>query len=87
MEQLGELLKPLLEAFGGKVGPLVQLLAMMGSARLLLKPFQLLEKPLFDFIKSTETKKDDELLAKAESSKAWKVVKFLVDYLFSLKLK
>jgi len=87
MEELANLLRPLLEMFGGKLGPLVQLIAFMGTARLFLKPFQLLEKPLLDFIKATPSAKDDELLAKASQSKLAKYAKFVVDYLFSLKLK
>ena len=87
MEELLLLVKPLVEAYAGKLGPVVQLVALMGSFRVFLKPFQLLEKPLLDLIKATPSKKDDELFEKAKGSKAFKLLKFVVDYLFSLKLK
>jgi hypothetical protein len=87
MEEIAALIKPLLELFSGNLGFLAQLVAFMGTARLFLKPFQLLEKPLLEFIRATETKKDDELFDKAKDSKFFKTAKFLIDYLFSLKLK
>ena len=87
MEELGNLLKPLIEAYAGSFGPAVQLLAFIASTRLALKPLQLLEKPLFELIKLTPTKSDDKLLEDVSSSKAWKTVKFFVDYLLSIKLK
>lgn len=87
MEQLLELLKPLLEAFGGQSGVVVQVIAWVGSARLLLKPLQPLMLAIEEIIVKSETKKDDELLAKLKASKAVRIVKYLADYLLSIKLK
>lgn len=87
MEELLILIKPLIEAYAGQLGPVVQIIAFIGSARLALKPLQALEKPLMDIIRLTPSKKDDEALEAVAQSKAWKLIKFLVDYLLSIKLK
>ena len=87
MEELLLLLKPLIEMYAGHLGPVVQVIAFIGSARLILKPLQPLEKVIKEVIAATPSTKDDELLAKAEGSKAVKFIKFMVDYLLSVKLK
>jgi hypothetical protein len=87
MEELLLLLKPLIEMYAGHLGPVVQLVALIGSARLILKPLQPLEKVIKEVIAATPTQRDDELLAKAEGSKVVKFAKFLIDYLLSVKLK
>ena len=87
MESILEMLKPLIEAYGGQFGPFMQFIALLGSARLIMKPFQPLEKAIREVILGTPSKKDDELLEKLESSKVAKSIKFLVDWLFSIKVK
>lgn len=58
--------------------------AAMGMARMVLKPLMTF---LHEFVLITETKKDDEILSKVETSKAYKTFLFVLDYVFSLKLK
>lgn len=87
MQELLELLKPLLEIYGGKLGPVVQFIAFIGSTRLVLKPLQPVWSAIKEYIKGTESQKDDELLAKVESHPAIKWIKFAIDYLLSIKIK
>lgn len=87
MESILEMIKPLIEAYGGQFGPFVQFLAFLGSARLFLKPFQPLEKAIKEVILATPSKKDDELLEKAEQSQWYRFIKFCIDWFFSIKLK
>ena len=62
---------------------LAMIITVLGGARLLIKP-------LFTFLHSvvmvTPTTKDDEFLAKTESSKAYKWAVWVLDYVFSIKL-
>ncbi len=61
----------------------VSVFAVMGLARSInkiLMPF------LSQLVDLTETKKDNELLAKMLDSKAYKAISFLLDYSLSIKL-
>lgn len=87
MESLFEMLKPLIEMYGGQFGPVAQFIAFLGTARLFLKPFQPLEKAIKEVIAGTPSKKDDELLEQAEQSKLYKSIKFFIDWMLSIKLK
>lgn len=57
--------------------------AGIGIFRIVFKPFVALVKM---YVAATETKKDDEAVAKVEASKFWKAVLWIVDYLLSIKL-
>jgi hypothetical protein len=60
------------------------IVAVMGSARLILKPLMVFLK---EAVLATPSDKDDLVLNKVEASKIYKALVFLLDYLFSLKLK
>lgn len=62
---------------------LALVISILGGARLWLKP---LFSFLHAFVQSTPTTKDDEWLAKAETSKVFKAVNWVADYVFSIKL-
>lgn len=55
----------------------------MGVARAIFKPLSLFLHSIAD---ATPSKKDNELLEKAESSKIWKGLVLALDYLASIKL-
>lgn len=84
IDQILELIKPLIETFLGKQGWFLQILAIMGTFRLFFKPFHSFVK---EVITLTPTKKDDEALEKIESSKVSKAVVWFIDFLFSIKVK
>jgi len=66
-----------------KYSVFVSILAFVGSMRLLFKPVFSLARVVVDL---TKTPKDNELLDKAEGSKIYKGLVFLVDYIASIKL-
>lgn len=63
---------------------LLTIAAIMGMARLILKPLMTF---LHSVVIVTDTQRDDELLNKVESSAVYKGVLFALDWVFSLKLK
>lgn len=77
-------LTPVIEAFIGKYGVLVQALAIMASLRLVLKPI-LAAIPAV--VEATPSKSDDVLWNKVKSSPYFTVVLFLLDYFASLKIQ
>lgn len=62
---------------------LLTIAAIMGMARLILKPLMTF---LHEMVVVTETKRDDEILAKVETSAVYKGLLFVLDWVFSLKL-
>lgn len=78
-----ELVKPLIELYGGKAPFFVKFVAFVGTARLIVKP---VVKALQSIVDVTPTVKDDEWLAKVMKSKAYVIVMFVMDYIFSVKL-
>jgi hypothetical protein len=84
MEQILAFLSPILEAYSGSLGGAVQIITIIGSLRLLLKPLMgLLEA----FVTITPSKTDDLLPEKIKANKVYKSVVYLLDWLASLKLK
>jgi len=83
MEQLLEFLKPVLELYGGKLGPVVQVLVFVGSLRVFLKPVVSFAKTYVEF---TPSKGDNEKVAKVLDSKLYKSAAYLLDWFASLKL-
>jgi hypothetical protein len=86
LKQFG-VLEPVVAALMGKYGSVFQILAnfalMMGTVRTLTKPiWAWVEKR----IKETNSLKDDALLEKLESSRAFRVMTFILDYTLSVKL-
>jgi len=58
--------------------------AFIGLCRFFAKPMMEAGHKYADW---TDTPKDNEFLAKVESSKAWRVFLFVLDWLFSLKIR
>ena len=87
MDNLLMFLKPLIESLAGSNGKVAQILAAMvmiiGIARTIIKPARAL---IGAIVEQTKTKSDDEMLAKVESSKAMGMIRFILDFLLSIKL-
>jgi hypothetical protein len=83
MEELLNLVKPLIELYSGKLGFLVQAISIVGSLRIAIKPIVSLVTAV---VLITPSKKDDLLPAKILESKGYKTFVFIVDYLASIKL-
>jgi len=84
MSEFLELLKPLLEAYGGDLGVVMQVISIIGSLRLV-------NKPLFSFLNAVVaftywTEEDNLLLSKVESSKIYKGIVYVLDWVASAKL-
>lgn len=77
-------MEELILALATKYPVLVTVLTVIGTLRLVMKP---LFSFLHEYVLITETKKDDELLAKVEGSKYFKWVMYVLDYLASVKVK
>jgi hypothetical protein len=81
------MLKLVLETLAGNVAVVGQALswvvAVMGTARLILKPVMVALQSIVD---STQTPADNEWLKKLQESKFYKTLSFILDYVFSIKL-
>jgi hypothetical protein len=84
MEQILSFLAPILEAYSGQLGGAIQIITIVGSLRLLIKP---LMGVLEAFVTITPSKTDDLLPEKIKENKIYKSVVYLLDWLASLKLK
>ena len=84
MEQLLAFFAPIIEAYGGQYGVLVQILSILGTLRLVIKPVMALIEV---YVLITPSKDDDQLPQKIEASKAYKTIVFLLDWFASIKLK
>lgn len=83
MEMLLEFLKPMVEAYAGNYGVAVQVISIIGSLRLAVKPIQDLASAVVLIIPGT---KDDEFVAKVFGSKVYKGIVFALDWFASIKL-
>ena len=84
MNEVLELIKPLLVAYGGDLGIVVQIISFIGSLRLL-------NKPLFSFLNAFVTftywtEKDNILLASIQNSKIYTGLMYVIDWVASAKL-
>lgn len=84
MDSLLGLLGPLLEAYAGKFGVVIQVLTYIGSARLILKPLNGLADSI---VAATPSDSDDKKLSAFRESKGYKLVIYLLDWLGSIKIK
>jgi hypothetical protein len=73
----------ILQALVDKHPILVSILLVMGTLRAVLKPLMALAHA---YAASTKSAKDDELVAKVEASKPYKLLSFVLDYVASIKL-
>lgn len=83
MELLLSLIKPLIEAYSGQFGVIVQILSILGSIRLLVKPLMALAEA---FVLITPSAKDNEFIAKVAESKFYKTLVFILDWFGSIKV-
>lgn len=60
------------------------IISIIGMVRLVVKPLMVI---LHSLAEATETTRDEEILRKLEENKVWKGFLFILDYVFSLKLK
>lgn len=82
--QLMGFLTPLIEAYAGQYGAALQVVAIVGTLRLVIKPIM---AGIESAIAQTETKSDDEILGKVQGNVFYKGFFFLLDLIASLKLK
>lgn len=69
----------------GKYGILVQIVSVIGTARLIFKNvFELVVKPI---VKATPSPKDDEAVSKFENNKIYKSIFYFLDLFLSIKPK
>lgn len=64
----------------------VHFIMWVGAVRLAMKPLQPLTSAALEFVKLSPSKSDDAVVEKISSSKLFKIVKFIVDWLLSVKL-
>jgi hypothetical protein len=83
MEQMLMFLKPMIEAYSGQLGGAIQVIAIIGSLRLIIKPIMGLIEA---YVAITPSKTDDLLPAKIKENKAYKMLVYLLDWFASLKL-
>lgn len=84
MEQLLQFLQPLLETYAGKFGVIVQIVSVIGTVRIIVKPIMVAVEQI---ILDTESKKDDLKLEEVKKNKIFKTVIFLLDWFASVKIK
>jgi hypothetical protein len=83
MEQILMFLKPMIEAYSGQLGGAIQVITIIGSLRLLIKPVMGLIEA---YVLITPSKEDDLFPAKIKDNKIYKSIVYLLDWLASLKL-
>lgn len=83
MEQLLIFLQPLLETYAGNYGKAVQVIGIIGSLRIFVKPTMSLLLAYTDF---TESKDDDAKLAKLKENKIYKGLVYALDWFSSIKI-
>lgn len=85
MQDILETLKPLIVAYGGDFGIVIQVVTIIGSLRLI-------NKPLFSFLRAVVnfthwTESDNIFLDKVEASKYYKGLLYVLDWVASVKIK
>ncbi len=83
LDQLLLFFTPVLEAALGKYGFLVQVVTVIGSLRLVMKPLTELVRA---YVMITPSTNDNAALAKVEASKGYKIFLSLLNYFASIKL-
>lgn len=77
------LLKPLLETLAGSNGLVLQVISIVGTVRLIMKPIMTMLHAVVD---STPSPADNAVLDGVEKSKLFSAVTFILDYILSIKL-
>ena len=84
IEMLLNALNPLIAMYGGKFGFLPQLISIVGTLRLFIKPVM---GVVDTYVMTTEKKSDDEKWAKIKEGKVFKTVVYFLDWFASIKVK
>lgn len=82
IQQLLTLLAPVLASVAGEHGVALQIIAIIGTLRIFIKPIM---AAIEAGVLQSESKKDDEVLAKVQGNKITKLVLFLIDLVASIK--
>lgn len=76
--------QPLVSAFAGQYGIIVQIVAVIGTLRVMLVPIMSALQFYFGYLDTNPA--DDAAFTSFQNSKAYAVIVFLLDYLGSIKL-
>lgn len=77
------ILQPLLEAYAGSHGWLMQIISIIGTLRVIFKPLQNFVAAV---VAATPSPKDDAWLAKVMASPVYTYVQYALDWFASIKL-
>lgn len=83
MHDFLELIRPLLTAYGGDMGMVMQIISIIGSLRLINKPLFSMLRAIVEVTYWTEA--DNIFLKNLESSKIYKGLLFILDWMASVK--
>lgn len=83
MTELIAYITPFLQMLSVKYPAIFAAFTIMGIMRSVFKPLMVL---LDTYVLSTPSESDDKKLAEFKEGKVFKVIKFLVDYVFSIKI-
>ena len=83
LSNIMNIVQPLIEAYAGESGILLQALVIMASLRIVFKPLMSL---IGSIVLVTPSKSDDILLQSIKAHKGYKMVSYLIDYFASIKL-
>lgn len=84
LEPVWGALSPIIISFSVKYPIIMTIIILIGASRLIFKP---LMEGIRAYVKWTDTKSDDIILDKIESSIPYKLLCFFMDWAFSIKLK
>lgn len=84
LELILKAVEPLLAAYAGKLGIMVQVISIIGSLRLAIKPIMSLYSI---YIQATPDKSDDLNAEKIQQNKIYKAVVYGLDWIASVKIK
>lgn len=78
-----DLVKPLIEMLAGNHGWIVQVIVLIGTLRLILKPIL---SAIEGVVAATPTQSDDAKWAAIKETKVYKTITYLLDWFASVKL-
>ena len=84
MEQLLNFLAPLVTAYAGDLGIVLQIISVIGTLRLLVKPIMSI---LNIYVNFTPSNDDNIILEKLEGNKIYKGVLYVMDWILSIPRK
>ena len=76
-------ISPVIAALAGKYGVAAQVIMVIGTLRLCMKPIM---AALSEVVQITPTQKDNELLGKVLANPVYKTICFALDWICSLRL-